>query len=166
MLKNEIKIEEGTYAHFRYTPLWEEVIKVPNRNVRDAIRKAKASSTVKARGCHLIFLYFYDEVRAEDPYRHKETEMVSKGRVISNRSRTFYPDAVLLTSAKVRKIGSWLFRRTTIKGQKSVLALRYSPDPACRPLLICSNPKVFKGYISVGEEAHICPSAAPGSCSL
>jgi len=162
----KIKVEVSTYARVRYTGMWEEVIKVPNRNVRNAINKARSLGIVKARGCHIISLYFYDEVKAETPYRHKGTKMILSDRVTSNQSRTFYPDAKLLAPAKVKKIGSWLFKGTTIKGRKSVLELSYSPDPACRPLLICNRPKIFKGYISVGKEAHMCPSAAPGSCAL
>jgi hypothetical protein len=166
MVKRKIRVEEGTYALVRYTGLCEEKIKVPNRNVRDAIRKAESLEIVKARGCGIISLYFYDEVSIEMPYHHKGTQMSLSDCVTSNQSRTYYPDAKLLTSAKVRKIGSWLFKRTKIKGKKSVVELNYSPDPACRPLLICSNPKIYKGYVSVGKEAHMCPSAAPGSCSL
>jgi hypothetical protein len=146
---------------FFYTGRFEAEIMVPNRNVRNAINKARSLEVAKARGRHLVALYFYDEVKAEVPYRHKGTNLLLSDRVTFNRSRTFYPDAKLLTPAKIKKIGSWLFRGTTIKkGQRLVIELSYSPDPACRPLLICSSPKIFKGYISVGEEAHMCPSAA------
>jgi len=125
---------------------------------------AKSLEIARVREAHIVSLHFYDEVKVEMPYNHKGVQMILRDCVISNKSCDYYPDAQVLTSAQVEKVGSWLFRGTKIEGEKSVLELPYSPHPACRPLLICSNPKIFKGYVLVGKEAHMCPSASIGTC--
>jgi hypothetical protein len=160
MSKVKIKVEEGTYASIRYDDAhMPRVIKVSNRNVRDAIKMAKMKWERP-----IISLHFYDEVKAEMPYCHKGKQMVLKDHFISNKSRIYYPDAKLLTAEQVKTVSSWIFRETEIEGKRSVLELPFSPHPACRPLLICSKPKIYKGYISVGDEAHMCPSASIGGC--
>lgn len=163
MSKTEIIVEEGTYASVRYAgEHMSRVIKVSNRNVRNAIKMAK---TIWER--HIFSLYFYDEVKAEIPYCHKGTQMVLRDHFTSNKSRIYYPGAKLLTSIQVEQLGSsWLFRDTKIEGEKAVLELPHSPHSACRPYLICNKPKTYKGYISVGDEAHMCPSASLGGCYI